>query len=165
MDEPHIDPPRPRRSRRFKRTVAVIAAAPLAAGGMLLALNESAQAAGPAFPAHYAAPYLQISTSDQGDMIADMNASGDKYYTLAFLIPQSGCTPQLEDGGYGLTQFNSQISQLQSAGGQVIISSGGASGGELAQTCTNVSSLTSAYANIVNSTGVTRLDFDIEGSR
>ncbi|HEV2345407.1 MAG TPA: ricin-type beta-trefoil lectin domain protein, partial [Actinocrinis sp.] len=156
-------PDRAERPGRLKRTAALITAAPLAAGGMLLAVSQPAQAAGPAFPAHYAAPYLQVTTGDVGDMTADMNATGLKYYTLAFLIPLSGCTPQWEDGGYGLTQFNSQISALQSAGGQVIISSGGASGGELAQTCTNVSSLTSAYANIVNSTGVTRLDFDIEG--
>jgi chitinase len=145
---------------RLTRTKATLTALPLvAAGGLLLALTGSAQAAGPALPAHFAAPYLQISTSDAGDM----SATGLKYYTLAFLIPQSGCTPQWEDGNYGLTTFNSQISSLQAAGGQVIISSGGAQGGELAQTCTDVSSLTAAYANIVNSTGVTRLDFDIEG--
>ncbi|HZP51241.1 ricin-type beta-trefoil lectin domain protein [Actinocrinis sp.] len=149
---------------RLTRTKATLTALPLvAAGGLLLALNGSAQAAGPAFPAHYAAPYLQVTTGDVGDMTADMSATGLKYYTLAFLIPQSGCTPQWEDGGYGLTAFNAQISSLQAAGGQVIISSGGAEGGELAQTCTSVSSLTAAYANIVNSTGVTRLDFDIEG--
>ncbi|MGH3417699.1 MAG: ricin-type beta-trefoil lectin domain protein, partial [Actinocrinis sp.] len=148
---------------RLTRTLAAAAALPLAAGGLLMAFDQSAQAAGPAFPAHYAAPYLQISTSDSGDMAADMNATGLKYYTLAFLIPQSGCTPMWEDGNYSLTQFNAQISSIQSAGGQVIISSGGAQGGELAQTCTNVSSLTAAYANIVNSTGVNRLDFDIEG--
>jgi len=149
---------------RLTRTKATLTALPLvAAGGLLLALNGSAQAAGPAFPTHYAAPYLQVTTGDVGDMTADMSATGLKYYTLAFLIPQSGCTPQWEDGGYGLTAFNAQISSLQAAGGQVIISSGGAEGGELAQTCTSVSSLTAAYANIVNSTGVTRLDFDIEG--
>jgi chitinase len=149
---------------RLTRTKATLTALPLvAAGGLLLALTGSAQAAGPALPAHFAAPYLQITAGDAGDMTADMNATGLKYYTLAFLIPQSGCTPQWEDGGYGLTAFNAQISSLQAAGGQVIISSGGAEGGELAQTCTNVSSLTSAYANIVSSTGVTRLDFDIEG--
>jgi chitinase len=145
------------------RTKAALTVIPLAAGGLLLALNQSAQAAGPSLPAHFAAPYLQISTSDSGDMSADMSATGLKYYTLAFLIPQSGCTPQWEDGGYSLGQFNSQISSLQAAGGQVIVSSGGASGGELAQSCTSVSSLTSAYANIVNTTGATRLDFDIEG--
>ena len=163
MDEPHIAPSRARRSRRLTRAVVVATAAPLAAGGILLALNESAQAAGPAFPAHYAAPYLQVNGGDVGDMTADMNASGDKFYTLAFLIPQSGCTPFWEADGGGVTTFNSQIASLQAAGGQVIISSGGASGGELAQTCTDVNSLTAAYANIVNSTGVNRLDFDIEG--
>jgi chitinase len=68
-----------------------------------------------------------------------------------------------EDGNYSLGQFNSQISSLQASGGNVIVSSGGAQGGELAQTCTSVTSLTAAYANIVNTTGVTRLDFDIEG--
>jgi chitinase len=46
----------------------------------------------------------------------------------------------------------------------VIISFGGESGGELAQTCTSVSALTAAYASIVSAYGVTRLDFDIEGS-
>ena len=44
-----------------------------------------------------------------------------------------------------------------------MISFGGESGGELAQTCTNVSQLTAAYQNVVNTYGVTRLDFDIEG--
>ena len=91
------------------------------------------------------------------------SATGLKYYTLAFLTPQSGCTPEWEDGGYGVGAFTSQISSLQNAGGNVIISFGGADGGELAQTCTYVSSLTAAYPNVVNTYGVTRLDFDIEG--
>ncbi len=150
---------------RLTRTKATLTALPLvAAGGLLLALDGSAQAAGPALPAHFAAPYLQVTTGDVGDINADLSATGLKYYTLAFLIPQSGCTPMWEDGNYSLGTFNSQISALQAAGGQIIVSSGGASGGELAQTCTDVSSLTAAYANIVNTTGVTRLDFDIEGS-
>ena len=117
-----------------------------------------------AFPAHFAAPYLQISSSDAGDMAADMAVTGEKYYTLAFLISQSGCTPDWEDGGSSLGTFNSQISALQAAGGNVIISSGGAGATELAQTCTNVSQLTAAYQNVVNTNGSTRLDFDIEDS-
>src|SRR5207253_1435440 len=75
----------------------------------------------------------------------------------------SGCTPEWEDDGSGVGAFAAQISALQSAGGNVIISFGGAAGGELAQTCTNVSQLTGAYPNLVNAYGVTRLDFDIEG--
>ena len=144
--------------------LALAAATALGTGGLMLASAGPAAAAGSAFPAHYSAPYLQISTSDSGDMAADMSVSGDKYYTLAFLVSQSGCTPDWEDGGYSLGTFNSQISALQAAGGNVIISSGGAGATELAQTCTNVSQLTAAYQNIVNTTGATRLDFDIEDS-
>jgi chitinase len=106
---------------------------------------------------------LQIASSDAGDIAADEAATGLKYYTLAFLIPQSGCAPEWEDDGSGVGAFASQISALQASGGNVVISFGGAEGGELAQTCTKVSSLTAAYLNVVNTYGVDRLDFDIEG--
>jgi len=149
---------------RISRTTALLAAVlPVAAGVVLLTTSQPASAAGAGFPAHYNAPYLQISGGDVGDMASDMNATGTKFYTLAFLIPQSGCTPFWEADGGGVGTFQSQISQLQSAGGNVAISFGGASGGELAQTCTNTGSLTAAYANVVNTYGVNRLDFDIEG--
>ena len=155
-------PPTPRKPWLLTVTLAAVAA--LGGGSLALATAGPASAAGPAFPAHYSAPYLQISSSDAGDMAADMAASGDKYYTLAFLNSQSGCTPDWEDGGYSLGTFNSQIAAIQNAGGNVIISSGGAGATELAQTCTNVSQLTAAYQNIVNTTGSNRLDFDIEDS-
>jgi chitinase len=96
-------------------------------------------------------------------MSADMSASGDAFYTLAFLTPASGCTPEWEDGGDSLGAFTSQVGALQAAGGNVIVSFGGESGGELAQTCTSVASLEAAYAKVVSTYKVTRLDFDIEG--
>ncbi len=135
----------------------------LAATGQASAHAQASAAAAASFPAHYAAPYLQITSGDAGDMAADLSASGDSSYTLAFLIPQSGCTPEWEDNGDSVGAFTSQVNSLKSAGGNVIISFGGESGGELAQTCTSVSSLTAAYANVVNTYGVNRLDFDIEG--
>jgi chitinase len=154
----------PRTPRKtWSATLALATAAALGSAGLALATAGPAAAAGSAFPAHYAAPYLQISSSDAGDMAADQAATGLKDYTLAFLIPQSGCTPQWEDDGSGVGAFASQISAIQASGGNVIISFGGESGGELAQTCTNVSQLTAAYQNVVNTYGVTRLDFDIEG--
>ena len=141
-----------------------------AAGGFVLAGQTSALAATPSFPAHYAAPYLQVSGSDVGDMAADYSATGLKYYTLAFLTPSSAtsCTPTWEDGGEAMNSFTSQVGQIQADGGDVIISFGGEPDGndpnEIAQTCTSVSSLTAAYLNVVQTYGVTRLDFDIEGS-
>ncbi|WP_328644836.1 ricin-type beta-trefoil lectin domain protein [Amycolatopsis sp. NBC_00348] len=150
---------------RFSKTrAALVAALPAVLSVAVIAgVPGTAAAAGPAFPAHYAAPYLQISDSDAGQMSADMSATGTKFFTLAFLTPQSGCTPVWEANGTGVGSFKSQISALQAAGGNVIPSFGGAEGGELAQTCTNTASLTAAYANVVNSYGTNRLDFDIEG--
>ena len=144
----------------FSRTRAALTAAVLSAAVVAV---PSAAAAGPAFPAHYAAPYLQISDADAGDMAADLNATGTKFFTLAFLTPQSGCTPVWEANGTGVGSFKTQISALQAAGGNVIPSFGGAAGGELAQTCTNTANLTAAYANVVTTYGTPRLDFDIEG--
>jgi chitinase len=147
--------------------LALASTVALGSGSLALATAGPAAAA-TAFPAHYAAPYLQIDSSDAGDMAADLAATGTKYYTLAFLTPQSGCTPEWEDGGNSVGAFTSQVSAIQAAGGNVIISFGGEPDGnapnELAQTCTNVSQLTAAYQNVVNTYGVTRLDFDIEGS-
>jgi chitinase len=143
--------------------VPVLICGALVAGGLALAGSASATPSS-ALPAHYAAPYLQIGSSDAGDMAADEAATGLKYYTLAFLTPQSGCTAVWEDDGSAVGAFASQISALQAAGGDVIVSFGGAEGGELAQTCTDVSQLTAAYLNVVDTYGITRLDFDIEGS-
>jgi chitinase len=149
---------------RISRTSAALAAAlPVAAAAVLLVSSPSASAAGAAFPAHYLAPYLQVSGSTVGDMASDMSATGTKFYTLAFLTPSSGCSMIWEADGGGVGTFQPQISSLQAAGGNVAISFGGAAGGEVAQTCTNTSSLTAAYANVVNTYGVNRLDFDIEG--
>ncbi len=150
---------------RITRTRALLAAAlPIAAGAVFFVATPSASAAGAAFPAHYAAPYLQVSSGDVGDMTQDMSSSGVKFFTLAFLTPSSGCNMVFEADGGGPGTFASQIRSLQAAGGNVAISFGGAAGGEVAQTCTNTSSLTAAYANVVNTNGIQRLDFDIEGS-
>nr|WP_237554671.1 ricin-type beta-trefoil lectin domain protein [Streptomyces sp. SID4948] len=131
------------------------------------ASTTTASASASAFPASYAAPYLYINSGNAGDMAADMAATGLKNYTLAFLVPQSGCTPQWGAGG-SVGSFTSQINTLKAAGGNVIPSFGGEPDGnnpnEIAQTCTSVTSLTAAYLNIVNTYGVNRLDFDIEGS-
>ncbi|MFI1093280.1 ricin-type beta-trefoil lectin domain protein [Streptomyces sp. NPDC020917] len=147
---------------RFRNGIAPVATTAVALAAACLGTAGQAHAA-TGLPAHFAAPYLQIDGNTANDMAADMNATGLKYYTLAFLIPKSGCTAQWEASGDGIGAYASQINALKAAGGTAIISFGGAEGGELAQTCTSVSSLTAAYANIVNTYGITRLDFDIEG--
>src|SRR6201995_4619062 len=148
--------------RPFHIGAAAVTAVALATGGVLfathtghsgdvgtrLAANQATAANG--YPAHYAAPYLQIDNGDAADMAADLSASGVQDYTLAFLIPQSGCTPEWEDGGNSVGSFTSQINSLKAAGGNVIISFGGESGGELAGTCTSENSLAALFAKVGN---------------
>lgn len=143
---------------------ALAAAAAVGPVLAMLVASPGAHAAAPAaLPAQFAAPYLQIDSSTAKDMAADQSKSGLKNYTLAFLTSKSGCTLQWEDGGDSVGAFSSQINAVKSAGGNVIISFGGAGSNELAQTCTTVSSLTAAYQKVVSTYGITRLDFDIEG--
>ncbi|MEY9946227.1 chitinase [Kitasatospora sp. GAS1066B] len=150
--------------KKFRLAALVASVLPITLALATAPAQAATARAAAAFPAHYAAPYLQIAGSDAGDLAADHKASGGQFYTLAFLTPKSGCTPMWEDGNDSLGAFTSQVNALKSAGGNVIISFGGEAGGELAQTCTSVSALTAAYANVVKTYGVTRLDFDIEGS-
>lgn len=131
--------------------------------GAAVALPAPASAAD-SYPAHYSAPYLELSDASVGDMAADLAATGTKYYTLAFLIPNGGCNQIWEASGQGVGAYSSQIQALKNAGGTVAVSFGGAAGGEVALTCTNVASLQAAYANVVNTYGITHLDFDIEES-
>jgi chitinase len=143
------------------RTPARLACLALLTGAGVLAAPQLASA--DTHPAHYASPYLQIDDSDAGDLAADLAATGTKFYTLAFLTPSSGCSQVWEASGQGVGAYKSQIAALKNAGGDVAISFGGAEGGEVAQTCTSTTSLQAAYAGVVNTYGITHLDFDIEG--
>jgi hypothetical protein len=147
--------------RQRSRFIAAACATALATGSLLAVSAAPAAASG--FPTQFAAPYVQIGSESKNDMTADLAASGDKYYTLAFLTPKSGCTPEWEDGDNAMNTYVSQVSTIEADGGRVAISFGGASGGELAETCTSVSSLAAAYEAVATAYQCFRLDFDIEG--
>jgi hypothetical protein len=117
-----------------------------------------------ALPARVFAPYIQVDGSTSLTSIS--SSSGIKYFTLAFII-DDGTHHGLWEAGSTVASDSSiapAISNLRSAGGDVIISFGGAAGNELAIGTTSVSTLQSVYQGIINKYGVTALDFDIEGS-
>ena len=122
------------------------------------------------------APYIDMGLTVDWQLANIQHQSGIKVFTMGFVVGNGGCTPTW--GGVGATVANdtlpngttilSQVQAVRAAGGDVIISFGGASGTELAQGCTTVSSLQSAYQAVltkysVNSSTPVRLDFDIEG--
>jgi chitinase len=150
-----------------KRLLAATATALLATAGWLIATAVPASAAanpGPGFPAHYAAPYVEMWLSPS-TMVNAMNSTGNKYYTLAFVISNGSCTPLLNgDTAINDASWNSAINSIRAAGGDVIASFGGASGTELGVACTSVSALQAAYKSVIDQLNLTRIDLDIEGA-
>ena len=118
------------------------------------------------------APYVDVSLTADENLAAMQGQAGFKAVTLAFIVQGNGCTAGW--GGLGGTlptdnfpngtTVQGQVQALQSAGVQVIISFGGASGSEPAVGCTSASQLQALYQSVINRYGVKMLDFDIEGS-
>lgn len=114
------------------------------------------------------APYQDISLYGAPSLQSVTQSTGQKDYTLAF-ITGNGCnaewggTVPLNQTSTYLQHLDSDISYIRSQGGNIIISFGGQAGQELAQTCTDVSSLQAQYQAVINQYKVTHLDFDIEG--
>jgi hypothetical protein len=116
------------------------------------------------------APYFETWTSD--GIKATSDASGVKYFTLAFLetTGKRSCTlawngsktQTVADGRYLM-----DIANLRAVGGDVIPSLGGWSadqgGTEIGDSCTDVGAIAAAYEQLVTTYDVTRIDMDIEG--
>jgi chitodextrinase len=122
------------------------------------------------------APYIDMGLTASWQLLTIKQQSGISVFTLGFVVGNGGCTPTW--GGVGATVANdtlpngttilSLVQGVRAAGGDVIISFGGASGTELALGCSTVASLQAAYQSVINKYSVSsstpvRLDFDIEG--
>ncbi|KPI29087.1 Chitinase [Actinobacteria bacterium OV320] len=110
------------------------------------------------------APYVDTSLYPAFDLLASVSATGVKDYNLAFVTDGGGCTPKWG----GVTDLASdgvaaQIGALRAKGGDVRVSFGGASGSELATTCSSADALAAAYGKAVDAYQLTKVDFDIEG--
>ncbi|MCT9104735.1 cellulose binding domain-containing protein [Streptomyces mirabilis] len=110
------------------------------------------------------APYVDTSLYPAFDLVGSATATGVKDYNLAFITDGGGCTPKWG----GVTDLASdgvasQIGALRAKGGDVRVSFGGASGSELATTCSSVDALAAAYGKAVDAYNLTKVDFDVEG--
>ncbi|MDX3851881.1 ricin-type beta-trefoil lectin domain protein [Streptomyces sp. AK02-01A] len=154
--------------RSCTRALAAVPAVLALAATAVVATGTSASAAanpGPGFPAQYAAPYVETWGSPSAIANA-RNATGLKYFTLAFVIDGGGCNATF-NGDTSITDagWTSAINSLRSAGGDVIASFGGASGTELGVACTTVASLKTQYKRAIDGLNLTRVDLDIEGGQ
>ncbi|MEW2405766.1 chitinase [Streptomyces griseoviridis] len=108
------------------------------------------------------APYVSATEAADTD-----SAGSPTTYNLAFVISGgSGCTPKWNGTeAIGDPAVTSRIAKLTADGGGVRVSFGGASGKELASTCTSATALAAAYGTALDAAGSRQADFDIEGDQ
>jgi Ricin-type beta-trefoil lectin domain/Glycosyl hydrolases family 18 len=159
-----------RMRRRIQIQAAVAALATVAAAGFTVAGSGPAYAAAGPLPTHVFAPYFEAYNGDNPVTLSQ--ESGAKYLTFAFIQTASAgsCTAYWNgDTSTPLSyaNFGSDIATIQSDGGNVIPSFGGESadnsGTDIADSCTNVSSIAQVYENVITTYNISRIDLDIEG--
>lgn len=115
-------------------------------------------------------PYIDMSLSNSQHLVDIVKDAHLTDISLAFVL-NSGQN-QIGWGGSGSitndvlpngSTMLSQIEAVQSMGGNVTISFGGANGVEPALAFTNAKDLTSAYQSVIDRYHVNSIDFDIEG--
>ncbi len=111
------------------------------------------------------APYADLSLYPLYSLSGKAAAEGTKFFNLAFITSSGACTPAW-GGVTALTDpsISADISALRAAGGDVRVSFGGASGTELAQSCSSASALAAAYQKVVTAFSLKYVDFDVEGA-
>ncbi|MFD6183737.1 cellulose binding domain-containing protein [Streptomyces goshikiensis] len=111
------------------------------------------------------APYVDTSLYPTYDLLDTAAKTGVKEFNLAFVTSGGACAP-LWGGTTALDadRVASQIAALRAKGGDVRVSFGGAAGSELGLVCTSADSLAAAYGKVVDTYGLTKVDFDIEGA-
>ncbi|MEU8678526.1 cellulose binding domain-containing protein [Streptomyces sp. NPDC048560] len=114
-------------------------------------------------PARFA-PYIDTSLYPSYDLLDTVTRTGVKEFHLAFITSGGGCAP-LWGGvtGLGDDKVASQIGALRAKGGDVRVSFGGAAGAELALNCSSAADLAAAYGKVIDTYGLTKVDFDVEG--
>jgi chitinase len=136
--------------------------------------------AGPAarsLPPHFFAPYVDMSLSELFVPEPQLSATGVKDFNLAFVTaPRSAGTEAVwggnandtVGGSFDKTRVLPVINTVRRLGGDVMIVFGGAGadggGFDLAQRITNVNTLARTYLQVINTYGVTHVDFDVEGA-
>ncbi|MER8007874.1 lectin [Streptomyces sp. NPDC094149] len=109
------------------------------------------------------APYLYNGWGSPPSPTTITNATGVKWFTLAFVLSNGYCNPQW-DGSRPLTGGVDQqtVNTVRANGGDIIPSFGGYSGNKLESSCSSAGELAAAYQKVVNAYGLKAIDIDIE---
>jgi chitodextrinase len=108
------------------------------------------------------APYVDVT---MGYNLTSNAGTTGGHYTLAFIQGLNGACTASWAGVTALSSnlYVSDLASLRAAGGDVVISFGGAAGTDLATACSSASALQAQYQAVINQYHPMGLDMDIEG--
>ncbi|MFF8811712.1 carbohydrate binding domain-containing protein [Streptomyces pactum] len=112
-----------------------------------------------------AAPYLYLGWGNPPAATEVMNATGIKWFTMAFILAQNGCNPSWDSqrpltGGVD----EATIKSIRAAGGDIVPSIGGWSGNKLGPACSTPEALAGAYQKVIDAYRLKAIDVDIENT-
>ena len=110
------------------------------------------------------APYVDMTLARAFDPPNTPTGTGVRDHTLAYVVDGGDCRPMWG----GVTRLDdpaitARVAALREAGGTVRIAFGGSGGTDLAAVCATPELLAAAYRQVLDATGATRVDLDIEG--
>jgi chitinase len=146
-----------RRTVLLAGAVATVVAG-VVAGGVAVsqaAVTPSAAVAG-------GAPYIYSNVSGSKDPVNVMKTTGVRAFTLAFILNKGNCSPIWDSGSLNDSSKSSRINKIRSAGGDVVVSFGGASGNKLGNACKDEKALAAAYQKVIDTYQLKAIDIDLE---
>ena len=117
-------------------------------------------------PPGVAAPFVDAGAWPTPNLTQIAQNTGLRQFSMGFIVNGTQTCQATWFNAYPMSNGFEQddIASLRAMGGDVKPSFGGEAGTELAQSCTDVSSLTAQYQSVVDTYHLTQIDFDIEGS-
>ncbi|WP_073254816.1 chitinase [Cryptosporangium aurantiacum] len=108
------------------------------------------------------APYVYMTLANRPTLTQIAEKTGANALHLAFAITEGDTCSLAWDGTTALDTYKSEITAAIDKGIEVIVSSGGASGGEVAEACETADATQEQLQTLLD-LGVRYLDFDVEG--
>ncbi len=149
--------------RSLRRLVTPVLCAGMLVLGSIGLMTQSAGAAPAANHLIAVSPYYANGWGAPPVPKTVMTVSGVRWFSMAFMLSNGGCTP-LWDGNRALTGGGdaAKIAAIRAAGGDVIVSFGGAQGYKLGRQCSTAASLAAAYQKVISTYHLKGIDVDIE---
>ncbi len=120
-----------------------------------------------AWPKQVFSPYVDMTLWNNVPDFSTLAATqGINHFTTAFIVAKdaNSCIPTW-GASYSMADFTgySNIKKLRDAGGDIMLSIGGANNTPLSAACKDPDDLSQMYINLVDHLNLNALDFDIEG--